>query len=519
MSQPLKVVFLSAEAVPFVKAGGLADVAGALPAEIASRGHSVDLLLPLYRSIDREQFPMTRLREGQVPFLDDAEDCRFQVWEHVVADRLRVLFIDAPEFYDREGLYTDPETGEAYPDDGERFLFFSLAALETMADGETSIDLIHCNDYHTGMVPSLLERHYRRRDALASTATVYSIHNLAYQGLFPPTLLERAGIPAAEAQPGSPFEFWGKINFMKAGIHQADLLSTVSPRYAVEITQSPEQGCGLEGLLAERGKDLVGILNGIDPAAWNPADDPLIERAYDAGSPDEGKQANKIALLEEAGLAPDPELPVFGIVSRLVSQKGFDLFEPIMRRLMSLPLRIVILGTGEKPIEALFDEYAERYGDQLGLFLKYDNRIAHLIEAGSDFFLMPSRYEPCGLNQLYSLRYGTLPVVRSTGGLADTVTDLDEEPERGNGFVFSNYSGEAMLGAIKRALAFHADAKRLSAVRKRIMRQDFSWEKAAASYEELYLDAIAARIGAAGGGELESRRSRGTSAGKRVRGS
>ncbi len=519
MADSMRIAFLSAEAVPFVKAGGLADVAGALPAEIASRGHDVDLILPLYRSVDRERFPLTEIGKGRVLFFGDGDESRFGILEHRANDRLRVLFIDAPHYFDREGLYTDPDTGIAYSDDGDRFLFFSLAVLETLGDQANPIDLIHCNDYHTGMVPSLLERNFRHRKALAETATVYSIHNLAYQGLFPSSLLDRAGIHESESKPGSPFEFWGKLNFMKAGICQADLLSTVSPRYAVEITQSAEQGCGLEGLLAERGDALVGILNGIDPEAWNPADDPLIESAFTSEDPDPGKEVNKIALLAEAGLTYDPEVAVVGIVSRLVSQKGFDLFEPIMRRLMSLPVQLVVLGTGEKAIEALFTEYAKRYKDQVGLFLKYDNRLAHRIEAGSDFFLMPSRYEPCGLNQLYSLRYGSLPLVRATGGLADTVIDLEQDPAHGNGFTFSNYSGEAMLGMIKRALACFSDREAMNAVRKRIMKQDFSWEKAAEAYENLYLAAVALRGGEPEAADARLVKARATSAGKRGRGS
>ncbi len=490
---PLDIAVLAAEAVPYVKAGGLGDVAGALPGELAELGHRVDLFLPLYREVKRDILPDAPILEARVPFHGTGSKATFRLFALQVAERQRVLFVDAPFFFDRDGLYTDPETGKAYPDDGERFLFFTLACLVALGHRDRPVDILHCNDYHSGLAPALMERSFRHLPALAETATVFSIHNLAYQGIFDPELLERAGISADEAEAGSSFEYWGRFNFMKAGIAEADLISTVSPSYAREITESSEQGYGLEGLLAERAEDLVGILNGIDTSVWSPEADPLIARSYSYRDHEKGKKANRKALLKEFGLRDESRWPVFGIVSRLVNQKGFDLFAPVMDQLMSLPLKLVILGSGEKPIEALFADYARQYSDRLGLFLGFDNRLAHLIEAGSDFFLMPSLYEPCGLNQLYSLRYGTLPVVRSTGGLADTVHDLDQDPHSGNGFSFRPYSGPAMLSSIRRALELYGQSARFASVRKRIMKEDHSWALSARAYESLFRAAIARR--------------------------
>ncbi len=497
---PLDIAVLAAEAVPYVKAGGLGDVAGALPGELVRLGHSVDLFLPLYFEVDRSILPRSPLLEGCVPFRGQDVDSFFQIFDLQVGKGQRVLFVDAPLFFHRPGIYTDPATGKAHPDDGERFLFFTLASLVTLAQRDRPVDILHCNDYHSGLAPALLEREFRKQPPLAKTASVFSIHNLAYQGIFDTELLKWAGIKPSEAMPGSSFEFWGKLNFMKAGICEADLISTVSPRYAREITEDSEQGYGLEGLLTERNEDLAGILNGIDTSIWNPESDPLIARTYSASTVAEGKRANRAALLKEFRLDDDPSVPVFGIVSRLVSQKGFDLFAPIMDRLLELPLKLVILGSGEKEIEALFAKYAKKYGKKrhgkrLGLLLGFDNRMAHLIEAGSDFFLMPSRYEPCGLNQLYSLRYGTLPVVRATGGLADTVRDLNEDPDGGNGFSFEPYEAEALLSSMQRAMILYDDPDRFELVRRRIMGENHSWANSALAYESLFRDAIARRAG------------------------
>ena len=492
--RPLHIAFLAAEALPYAKAGGLGDVAGALPRAIAQAGHRVTLLLPLHGVVDREAHGLSPAGEGSLPFPDASTPLRYRRWEHAPAPGLRAILIDIPRYFQRDALYVDRATGEGYADDGERFLAFTLAALDSLAEGPVPVDVIHCNDFHTGLAPALLERNWRDDPLLGRAATLFSIHNLAYQGVFPLPLLARAGISPAEARYGSPYEFWGKLNCMKAGIVAADLVATVSPRYAEEIAGSAEFGHGLEGVLADRLDTLVGVLNGIDTDEWSPATDPELAETYTAATVEAGKAANRRALREEAGL-PDLDVPVLGVVSRLVRQKGFDLLVPLLDHLLALPLQLVVLGSGEPAIEAAFNDAARYCPDKLRVWVKYDNRLAHRIEAGADLFLMPSRYEPCGLNQLYSLRYGTPPIVRATGGLADTVRDVTEAPEDGTGFVFGEARPEALFDAIRRALALHGDPVARLALRRRIMGLDFSWSRSAADYLRLYRAAILRRAG------------------------
>jgi starch synthase len=491
----LHIAFIAAEALPYAKAGGLGDVAGALPRALAGRGHRVQLILPMHRVVRTGGHPFVAEQERRIPFQPAGAAGRYRAWTLPAADGLRVVAIEIARYFDRPGIYTDPATGKGFPDDGERFLAFGLAALDWLVAQGERIDVLHCNDYHCGVLPLLRDRHWGQQGALVGAATVFSIHNLAYQGLFPLPLLARAGLTPAEVGPGSPWEYWGQLNCMKAGILGADLVATVSPRYAQEIAAGPEFGHGLEGVLADRLDRLVGILNGIDPEAWSPAQDAWLPQIYTAETVTAGKAANKAALQAEAGLALRPELPLLGIVSRLVHQKGFDLFGAIGDALMALPLQLLVLGSGTPEIEAIFAALASRYPDKVRLVLAFDEALAHRIEAGADFFLMPSRYEPCGLNQLYSLRYGTLPIVRETGGLADTVSDLDRDPAGGRGFVFEEATPAALLAAIRRALRLYEQPAALLAVRRRIMGLDFSWERSAGDYLLLYAAARAAGRG------------------------
>lgn len=497
MEPPLRIVFLAAEALPYAKAGGLGDVAGALPRALAARGQDLRLILPMHRAVRAAAARPTPAGEGRIPFQPAGAQRAYKAWLIDRAPGLRVIGIDIPAYFERPGIYTDPLTGEGYPDDGERFLAFTLAALDWLhAQGEP-VDLLHCNDFHTGLAPLLCRRHWGKSPTLGAAASVFSIHNLAYQGLFPLPLLARAGLAPHEAASGSPWEFWGRLNCLKAGILGADLAATVSPRYAREIASGPEYGHGLEGVLAGRRPPVVGILNGIDVAIWSPESDPHLSQPYGPGNLAAGKAANKAALQAELGLEPRAESALVGIVSRLVEQKGFDLVAPIADALLALPLQFAILGTGSPAIEAVFEDMAKRYPGRLGLVLRYDEGLAHRIEAAADFFLMPSRYEPCGLNQLYSLRYGTLPVVRETGGLADTVIDLDADPRHGRGFVFGEAEPEALLDAVTRATALFAQPAALDRARRRIMALDFSWERSAGDYLLLYAAARAQRQGAA----------------------
>ena len=494
MEGNLRAAFLSAEAVPFVKAGGLADVAGALPGELARLGHELRLILPYHDAVARQRLPLTELGRWPLAAGTGLAAADYRLLALAPAENPAVLFIDAPAYFARPGIYTDAQTGEAYADDGERWLFFSLASLDALARLGAPVDLLHGNDHHCGLAPALLERHYRRHAALARTATLHSIHNLAYQGIHPRELLAKTGL---DATAGGPWDFHGRLNFMQAGIRTADLLSTVSPRYAQEICSGPEYGYGLTADLAVRRHELAGILNGIDTALWSPREDAFIAVRYGSEDAAAGKAANKKALLAECGLSGGPATPLFGIISRLVDQKGCDLVAGIMARLMSLPLQLVILGTGQKEWEDIFCNWAGRHPERVALFLTFDEGLAHRIEAGADFFLMPSRYEPCGLNQMYSLRYGTLPVVRATGGLADTVVDAGRDAENGNGIVFEPYEAESLLDAIRRALVLYEDKNRFARVRRRAMGADFSWARSARAYSALYQAAACKRRGQA----------------------
>jgi starch synthase len=484
----MRVVFIATEAEPYAKTGGLADVAGALPRALETLGVHVDLIMPRYGFIDAHAHGLKKLTARtvmRVPLGYHTEGVG--VWRAVLpGSAVRVYFIEHFWFFDRPGLYGDPATASDYSDNPVRYAYFSRASLEVIRAFRLRPDLIHCNDYQTALVPAYMHLAYRNDPAFAGVATLYTIHNMQYQGRYPREAMGVIAIGYEHFYPGSPFEYWDQVNFMKAGLVYADALNTVSPRYAQEIQRSSELGHGLDGVLRARSADLHGILNGIDYAVWNPAADPLIPHPYDADHPS-GKAANKAALLAAFGLQGAPETPVIGIVSRLASQKGFDILGPCLGPLLQTDVRMVVLGTGEPRYHDMFRWAAGAYPDKIGVKLTFDNRLAHLIEAGADLFLMPSLYEPCGLSQLYSLRYGTLPVVRETGGLADTVRDYDAQRDAGTGFVFRDYTPDALLGAVRRALdVYRRRPAAWRAMMRRAMTGDFSWTASAKRYLALY---------------------------------
>ena len=405
---------------------------------------------------------------------------------------VRLILVGHDEFFDRDNPYVDPKTGKDWPDNAERFIFFNKAILESLRLLRWIPDVIHTNDYQTGLVPILLREAYSHEERYARVGTLFSIHNVGYQGIFPRDVLELIGLSEDLAGPTGPLEYWGKVNFMKAAILYADLVNTVSERYAEEIQSGNEYGFGLEGVLHGRRADLLGILNGIDAEVWDPASDPLIAANYEATSLSR-KRENKIRLLESMELPVEPDVPLIGIISRLVDQKGFDLFEKIAAGLFRGRLKIVVLGSGQPRYEELLRSLRKKYPQKFAVALEFNDKLAHLIEAGSDFFLMPSKYEPCGLNQMYSLRYGTIPIVRATGGLADTVHDYEFETGKGNGFTFEDYTGEALLEAIKRALKLYQKKRPLKKLITEIMQIDHSWDTAARKYVAAYERAIAKR--------------------------
>jgi starch synthase len=473
----VKVAFVASEGVPFSKTGGLADVVGALPKALAALGHEVEVILPRYRSTP-EGASVPHARSLTLALGSGYKFAAVQ--DGGRAHQVQTYLIECPEYFDRDGLYQDK--GEDYPDNAHRFAAFSMAALEFLKHGATSPDIIHCHDWETALVPIYLRSLYQEDSYFGKTSVVFTIHNLGYQGLFPPHLLPQISLHASLFTIDA-LEYYGRVNLLKGGILFSDFITTVSRKYAEEI-QTPEFGCGLEGVLHSRADRLQGIVNGVDYAEWDPATDKLLAANYTPTNL-KGKEACKKALLEKMGVqTPVLRRPVIGIVSRFASQKGFDLIATIAEQLAALDLYVVALGTGEPPHEELFRTMAAKYPEKFLVKIAYDNTLAHQIEAGSDMFLMPSRYEPCGLNQIYSLKYGAVPIVRATGGLDDTIEAFDGKS--GTGFKFQEYSPQALLATIHAALEAYQTPKIWQHLRQNGMKKDFSWTTSARAYSQIY---------------------------------
>jgi len=484
----LQVLFAASEVRPFRATGGLADVAGALPRALRRRGLDVRVVMPLYQGVPWDG--LERL-DGvlRVPMYHGEGRAAVR---HLPpsGDEPPVYFVEHHGYFDRPHLYGPP--GEAYPDNLERFTFFSRASLELSKALGFEPHVFHAHDWQTALIPVYLNT-LEWAQPLHASASVFTIHNLAHQGVFEGGTMPITGLGSEHYHPGE-FEHFGSMNLMKAAIRHATLLSTVSPTYAHEI-QGSEQGFGLDGELAARREELRGILNGIDIEAWDPATDPHLAAPYDARDPS-GKAACKAALQQEMGLPVRHDLPLFGMVGRLAAQKGFDVLAHALDRALAWDLQMVLLGSGDPEAERFFIETSRRHGDRFCARIGFDDGLAHRIEAGSDFFVMPSRFEPCGLNQMYSQRYGTLPVVRATGGLVDTVLQYDQTTGRGTGFRFDDLDPESVANALGWALStWHDRPEHIETMRRRAMAQDFSWDRAAAAYEQLYLDAYARRRG------------------------
>jgi starch synthase len=500
------VLIIGSEAQPFAKTGGLADVLGALPSALARIGWDATVALPRYRGTSAgtlvETFPVT---VGGF-----SRDAGF--FEAPLADGARALLIDCPDLYDREALYGVANTD--YPDNPRRFAFLVRAALEYAARRGTAPSIVHAHDWQAGLAPVYLRTLYASHPTLGNMPSVTTIHNLAYQGVFTPDWLPRLDL-GWELLTLDRLEYWDRISFLKGGITDADVITTVSPRYAEEI-QTPELGFGFDGILRARRTDLVGILNGIDTRDWDPAHDPHLPRPYDADDLS-GKKDAKLALLRRYGLPTDDttmKRPLVGMVSRMVDQKGFDLIAALADDLPRLDATFAVLGTGEARYQDLWRGLAARHPDRIGAFIGFDESIAHLVEGGADIFLMPSQFEPCGLNQMYSMRYGTVPVVHAVGGLADTVRDYGPAASKGlaggaqsakpTGFVFRDYSPAALLEALMRAFALFRDARKWRALQVAGMQQDFSWDRSAREYVKIYERAIMRRVGPRSGRRLEA---------------
>jgi starch synthase len=474
----MKIAMISSEILPFAKTGGLADVVGTLAAALARRGHEMTLVMPCHRAVLQNGFaPAETGMNFSVPLGERREDA--SVLRARGAGDVKVYFIRADRYFDRPFLYGTAD-GD-YPDNAERFIFFSRAALEVLR--HESIDLLHCHDWQSALAVVFLKAQPARYAELAAAPSVLTVHNLGFQGIFPSTQWPLLNLDWSFFTPRF-LEFYGNINFLKGGLVFADKITTVSPSYAQEIMDT-EQGFGLEGVLRDRRTDLVGILNGVDYNHWSPETDPFIVKHYSAKHLTPKQQAKKV-LQRIFKLPQSSKTPLLGMVSRLTAQKGLDLMEQIFERLMERDLQWGVLGAGEARYEEFFTRAAARYPEKFAVRTGYDETLAHQIEAGADIFLMPSHYEPCGLNQMFSLRYGTIPIVRAIGGLKDTVDDYDEARGTGTGFVFLPYDPQALLDAIDRALQVYRDKRRWTALRRRAMAEDFSWHRSAQMYDELY---------------------------------
>ena len=470
----MRILMVASEAAPFAKTGGLADVVGALPGALGRLGHSVDVVMPRYRGVD----PGAPVARVTVPLGGQVAGATVSA---VSGRGSRMLFVDHPAYFDRDYLYG--AVGHDYPDNPERFAFLCRAALEWAASSGEPYDVLHGHDWQAGLLPVLQRQAASPR--LQGVPCVFTIHNLAYQGVFDASWLPRLGL-GWEWMSINALEFWNRISLLKGGIVFSRLITTVSPRYAEEI-QTPEYGFGFDGILRSRSADLVGILNGIDYDQWDPARDPHLPEPFDPSRLD-GKRASRRAVLEAFGLPPDPEgkRPLVGMISRLVDQKGFDLLAELRDELPRLEASFVLLGTGERRYEDLWLALAARHHDRVATRIGFDEAMAHLIEAGADLFLMPSRFEPCGLNQMYSLRYGTPPVVRATGGLYDTVENFDENTGSGTGFTFETYSSQALLSTLRWALQTYENRPAWRRIQVAGMQEDFSWDSAAREYVKVY---------------------------------
>lgn len=487
--QKLEILFATSEAVPFAKTGGLADVSGMLPQKLAELGHTVKVALPLYSSIPEKLLKMAE-KDIEFDIVIDKKTYPLNLVKlsHKNLD-LEFLFIGNKFFFDRPELYRDNKTGKDYVDNDERFLFFSRGILELLPRISFIPDVIHANDWQTALLPAFLKTAYENDPKYANIKSILTIHNLAYQGLFPAESFEKLDLDESLFYATQPFEFWGKVNFLKAGITFADLINTVSQTYAKEIQASEEFGAGLEGVLSDRKNDLYGIINGVDYNEWSPSKDKHLFKKYSIKN-FSGKKVSKLELLKFAELPIRENVPLIGMISRLADQKGFDLIRKAAKDLLSMDIQVIILGTGEKKYHALLKRLEKQFPKKLKAFITYDNTLAHRIEAGADMFLMPSRYEPCGLNQLYSLKYGTVPIVRATGGLADTIEQVDLKNGTGTGYVFEKYTALAMMKAIKQAVEHYSKKRKWRQIMKNGMNQDNSWDASALKYIELYNRAL-----------------------------
>ncbi len=484
----MRILLASSEVAPFAKTGGLADVAGALPKALAKLGHDIRVVLPKYRMVDAKKHKLRPvLASLPVPVAGRMEQAT--IWEGAIQS-VPVYFVQHDRYYDREALYQTRD-GD-YPDNAERFAFFSRAILEMSRSLDFFPEIYHCNDWQTGLVPTYLRTTLQGVPELQTAGILFTVHNLGYQGLFSREALAAANLGQELFNPFG-IEFYGKVNFLKAGLVFSDLISTVSRKYSQEI-QTEEFGHGLEGILRARAKDVHGILNGIDYDEWHPTRDAFIAAKFSRDDLS-GKAACKTDLRRAFGLPEGPNVPLLAVISRLTPQKGMDLVAKALDAMLRLDAQFVLLGTGDPDVHKAFEAAKKRHPSRVGLKLGFDVALSHKIEAGADMFLMPSRYEPCGLNQMYSLTYGTVPIVRATGGLDDTIQPFDPSTGEGTGFKFAKATAQALQEAVRTAIALYRQPDQWRRLVRNGMACDFSWDRSAREYVALYQQIVFHRTG------------------------
>lgn len=493
-SKKLKILFVTSEVVPFVKTGGLADVSSALPQMLQELGHQVRIVVPKYGAIDERKYKIhevVRLKDLTTDI--GGKEVVFSLRSSFLVGqkaRVQIYFLDNQEYFgSRHSLYSDPLSGEEFADNDERFILLARSVFELVAKLGWVPDVIHCNDWQCGLIPAYLKTIYNTDEMFKNVKSLFTIHNLQDQGVFSKTTFDKTGLPE-KYKSDDGLIHKNKVNFLKSGLIFADSINTVSEKYAEEICNDKEYASGLLEVLAGRKKDIFGIVNGIDTAIWNPEKDKKIAKKYSLKNI-EDKIENKKALAEKFGFPFKENVPIIGMISRLYDSKGFDIVEKAFNDLMKLNIRLILLGTGDKKYHKFFENAVVKHNDKFSCYLGFDDELAHLIEAGSDMFLMPSKYEPCGLNQMYSLVYGTVPIVRETGGLSDTVENFNEKTGSGNGFIFKKYNATDMIKEVKRALKIYCDdQKTWTKIMKAGMKSNFTWMNSSKNYVDLYKKVI-----------------------------
>jgi starch synthase len=487
MAKSLSILFVTSEVVPFAKTGGLADVSSALPLALTELGHDVRIVAPKYGTVSERRNRIHEIKRlKDIPIEVAGESTMATVKSSQVVNsraKVQVYLVTNDKYLEPlKGIYTDPKTGKDFPSNDERFIFFQKAVLETCHRLGWRPDIIHCNDWQTALIPVFLKELYANDNFFAHTRTVFTVHNMAYQGVFPASTFAKTGLPA-ELMSEKWLEHGGKVNFLKAGIIGAEALTTVSPTYAKEITGA-EHGCGLEAVVKKNREKLTGISNGIDTEVWNPATDKLIDTKYTAETLEQ-KFENKSALAGRFKKEADVDRPIISMIARMVEQKGYDLLLEAIDEIMKMGVQLFVMGEGEKKYQTGLEKAMKKHRE-LAVEFGYDETLAHLMVSGSDMLIMPSKFEPSGLNQLYALAYGTAPIVHRTGGLGDTVTDYNAKKGVGNGFVFTEYSTDGLVTAIRRGVELFSDEEKWEQLQRSMMSEDHSWKASAEQYLQIY---------------------------------